>query len=134
MSVKGFHHVGILTQDFDTIRRVFGDVLGCEIGEVDPNPDLGIDILWVHVGGVALEFLRPNGDGEAAAVMRSGVTGVHHIGLEVDDVDAALATAREAGIALLDETSKPGASNSRIGFLDPAGVGTTIVEFVQPER
>lgn len=133
MNVGGFHHVGILVADFDAVRRVLAGCLGFEARESEPDPQLGIEILWVDAGGVALEFIRPTDpDGRAAALLRDGRGGIHHVAFAVDDVDRALREVRDAGVATLDDVPRRGAHGSRIAFLDPAALEGALVELVQP--
>lgn len=131
-TARGFHHVGIITDDLDTIRHVFGSVLGAEIETRELEDRIGAEVMWVHVGGVALEFISPvTPDSRAAQILQEGGGGVHHVALTVDDVDAALETFREAGVATIDLTSRDGARGARIGFVEPAHVAGTLVELVQ---
>jgi methylmalonyl-CoA/ethylmalonyl-CoA epimerase len=129
--VLGLHHVGILVQDFDVLRTVFGGLLGCDVSAPDPQPHLGAEILWVTVNGVRLEFVRSvDPDSDAAKELAAGRGGVHHIAVEVSDVDAALSTLGEAGLALLDQVSRPGHDHHPIGFIDPSSVDGVLVELV----
>lgn len=47
-------------------------------------------------------------DGKYAVMAREGKAGLHHICLEVEDIDAAPAELRAKGIRLLDETPRVG--------------------------
>ena len=133
MTGARFHHVGILVQDFTDVARVFGEHLGMEVAEPEAEPDLGIAILWVSVGGVALELIRPLGsDSRAAAALANGDGGVHHIALEVSDLDRSLADLRAAGVALIDERPRRGAHGARIAFVDPRAAEGTLIELVEP--
>jgi methylmalonyl-CoA/ethylmalonyl-CoA epimerase len=133
MTEARFHHVGILVQDFADVERVLGQELGLDVGMAEPEPELGIEILWVDVGGVALELIRPLGPGTpAAAALAAGQGGVHHVALEVADLEGTLERLRAAGIAVRDEQPRVGAHGARIAFIDPAAVEGTLVELVQP--
>ena len=126
------HHVGILVDDFDVIRTVFGDLLGCEVGDPEPQPHLGVDILWVTVNGVRLEFVRSvNPESDAASEVAAGRGGVHHVAVEVTNVDNALSELGAAGLALLDQVSRPGHDHHPIGFVDPASVDGVLLELVE---
>lgn len=128
----GLHHVGILVEEFDPLRIVFGGLLGCEVSAPDPQPHLGVEILWVRVNGVRLEFIRSvNPDSDAAKELAAGRGGVHHVALEVSDVDESLSTLRDAGVALLDQVSRPGHDHHPIGFIDRRSVGGVLVELVE---
>lgn len=130
--VTGFHHVGILVGDFAPIRAVFARLDGVQVDEPVPEPEIGYDILWVRVGGVALEFLRPRDPASAAGrLLAAGGGGVHHIALGVPDIDTGLAVLARDGVTLRDAHARPGALNSRIAFLAAAPLGGTEIELVQ---
>jgi methylmalonyl-CoA/ethylmalonyl-CoA epimerase len=129
----GFHHVGIITDDLDAIRRVFGVVLGAEVDEPEREERIGAEVMWVRVGGVALEFIHPlEPHGRPAQILAERGRGVHHIALTVEDVDAALRTVRDAGVKTIDLHPREGARGARIGFVEPGDVAGTLVELVQP--
>jgi methylmalonyl-CoA/ethylmalonyl-CoA epimerase len=131
--VREFDHVGIITDDLATIRRVFGTVLGARVGEAEVEPRMGAEVMWVHVGNVALEFISPvSPDSRPAQILRERGAGVHHVAFTVDDVDDALRTVRDAGVETIDSRGREGARGARIGFVAPAQVAGTLVELVQP--
>src|SRR5262249_16063947 len=57
--------------------------------------------------------------------------GIHHLTLEVDDVQATLERLRERGLPMLDEAPRTGASGSRVAFLHPRASGGVLVELVE---
>src|SRR4051812_23122683 len=131
MSSIGFDHVGILVEDF-TDARTLAHALGIALDEPEPEPELGIEILWARVDGVAIEFIRPiRRDSRAANALRAGQAGVHHVALAVDDLDATLARLAAAGCQRRDGDPRPGAHGTRIAFLDEASVGGSRVELVE---
>ena len=61
--------------------------------------------------------------------------GLHHICLEVEDIDAAMAALRQAGAPLIDQTPKPGAGGARVAFVHPKGTHGVLTELRQgPKR
>ena len=57
---------------------------------------------------------------------------MHHVAYQVDDIEAALAALKEAGMKLIDETLRIGIRNSRFAFLHPKTAGGLLTEIVQP--
>lgn len=132
---RGFNHVGILTDDLESVRRVLGDLMGLEVHGPESEPELGIEVLWVRAGEVRLEFIRPTDpDSRAARAIAAGQRGVHHVALTVDDAAAALQQLRAAGVGTRDSEPRPGVHGSRIGFLEPAAVAGALIEVVQETR
>ena len=128
-----FHHVGIVVEDFGDVARVLGDCLGVTLCEPELEAELGIEMLWASVGEVGLEFIRPaSPDARAAAILKAGRGGVHHVAFAVEDIEQALAEVGAAGIGTLDAVPRAGVHGSRIAFIDPDCVGGALVELVQP--
>ena len=131
--VRGFAHVGIIVPELDTAAELFRDRLGAEVQGPEPEPELGLNILWVRVGGVLLEFVAPaREDSRAAAAVARGETGVHHVAIEVEGLDLLLEELTAAGVPVRDRSPRPGSHGSRISFLDPAATGGALIELVEP--
>jgi methylmalonyl-CoA epimerase len=58
--------------------------------------------------------------------------GIHHIAIEVDDIEAALAKMKAKGFQLIDETPRMGAGNMRIAFIHPRSTNGVLLELCQP--
>jgi methylmalonyl-CoA/ethylmalonyl-CoA epimerase len=54
--------------------------------------------------------------------------GLHHIALEVADIDAEMRRLAAEGFTLLNETPKEGADNKLICFLHPRDTGGVLIE------
>ncbi len=127
-----FDHVGIVVAEFEDLRRVLVDLLGAEGGEVVVAPELGIEVMWIRLGGVALELIRPlHEEARAAAVLRAGAGGVHHLAVTVADLDQALAEARAGGIDPLEEVPRMGIHGTRIAFLPAESASGALIELVE---
>jgi methylmalonyl-CoA/ethylmalonyl-CoA epimerase len=135
MSTNKFNHVGIVTPDFDVVRTVFGDGFGCEVSDVEPMPELGIEFLWTKFGDAQLEFIRPvSSDSEAAALVLAGRGGAHHIAISVPDVDRAITELAERGLPAATPTAVPGVRGGRIAFLNPEATGGLLIELVEDSQ
>lgn len=129
--VTGFAHVGVIVADLAPVAELLGERLGLPVRGPEPEPELGLEVLWVTAGETTIEFVAPTRpDSRAAAVLARGEGGVHHVALNVEGLDALLEQLAEAGIGLRDRTPRAGAHGSRVAFLDPEGVGA-LVELVE---
>jgi methylmalonyl-CoA/ethylmalonyl-CoA epimerase len=124
-----FDHVGIATQDAAATGGLFGDLLGAPV--VHEETFEGMSVVFLDVGGGHLELLEPVEDGPVARFLGSRGPGVHHVAFRVEDVTAALAAAREAGIELVDEVPRPGAWGHEVAFLHPDSTDGVLVEFLE---
>ena len=132
VQVRGLNHVGILTDDLESVRHVLGDLMGLKVVGPEPEPELGLEVIWVLAGDVRLEFIRPtNPESRAAKAIAGGQRGVHHVAFTVDDAAQALDRLRAAGVAARDSEPRLGVHGSRVGFLEPSAVAGALVELVE---
>ena len=77
------------------------------------------------------ELLEPLSDEEVITpyLEREG-PGTHHVAVRVEDIEATLAKAREAGVELIDEEPRPGAWGHEIAFVHPRSAGGVLLEYV----
>jgi methylmalonyl-CoA/ethylmalonyl-CoA epimerase len=123
-------HVGIAVRALDEMRSFYRDVLG--MPEVPLDDADGARIAGLAAGESLVELLEPEQPGSPIArfIEKRG-PGIHHICFAVDDLDAALARCRNAGLRLIDETPRIGAEGKRIAFLHPSATGGVLVELTE---
>ena len=60
--------------------------------------------------------------------------GLHHICLEVEDIELCLAALKDQGVKLGNETPVPGAGGTRIAFVHPKSMHGVLIELVEKPR
>jgi methylmalonyl-CoA/ethylmalonyl-CoA epimerase len=132
--VKRIDHIAVVVRDIDAALHFYGDVLGIMPSRVVDFPREGVRIAFLPLGGAdgsEIELLEPiNPAGSVARFLEQRGGGLHHICLEVPDIERALADLQAAGAQLLDETPRPTAEGRGI-FLHPNGTGGVLLELVQ---
>jgi methylmalonyl-CoA/ethylmalonyl-CoA epimerase len=125
-----FDHAGIATDDADGLAALYRDLFGCEVAHTETFD--GMNVVFLDVGGGYLELLEPLGDdGAIASYVADDGPGIHHLALATDHVEAALETARDHNIRLIDEEPRRGAWGHDVAFLHPSDTGGVLLEFVQ---
>jgi methylmalonyl-CoA/ethylmalonyl-CoA epimerase len=133
--VQGLSHVAIATREADALAAALAAALGATVGGEEWLDDGGLRVLFVHAGPVTFELLEPRSpDHTVAKFLEARGPGLHHVSLEVDDLEARLAAAKAAGVRLVDEHGRPGAHGSTVAFLHPKGLGGVLVELCQSPR
>lgn len=124
-------HVAIATRDADALARTLA-ALGATRGAEEMIDGGTLRLLFVHLGPVTLELLEPRDASHTVAqfIEKRG-EGLHHVALEVADLDAALGRCRDAGIAAVDATPRTGAGGHRIAFLHPKSLGGVLLELCE---
>lgn len=131
MRVKKVDHIAMLVEDMESLLHVFTEVLNLKISKRMEFPEGKIKVAFLDLGELQLEVIQPTGPGTPFAChMEAKGQGLHHLALEVDDIEAALQTARESGLKLEDEVPRPGASG-QIAYLDPETTSGIYLQFVQ---
>jgi methylmalonyl-CoA/ethylmalonyl-CoA epimerase len=133
MVIKRVDHIAIVVENLDDALATYRDALGITLDHVGEIPEQGVKIGFLPVGDGEIELLEPlspeSGIGKYLAKRGEGL---HHICLEVDDIDATLAELKARGAALIDETPKQGA-HGRIAFIHPKGAHGVLIELVERE-
>lgn len=131
MSFK-LDHIAVAVANLETAVENFEKKLGLECEHVEEVPSEKAKVAFFDVGGAHLELVSAATSGSAIArsIEKRG-EGLHHICLEVDDIEAALALAKAAGLRLVNEAPVPGAKGSRVAFIHPKSLNGVMVELVQ---
>jgi catechol 2,3-dioxygenase-like lactoylglutathione lyase family enzyme len=121
------HHVGVIVPDEAQLTELLS-LLGLSAGRRQYVPEYEADCCFSGGEGAAVEFIVPRA-GKLTKFNR-GTGGLHHIALEVEDLEEAQQELAERGVKLL-ETTPVDAGDIRINFLPPIYSRGVIVEFVQ---
>jgi len=125
-------HIGIAVLDTEAALKVYRDVLSLEVEHQELVADQGVQATMLNLGGTHVELLEPTGpDTPVGKFLASRGEGIHHISIEVPDVNEALAAARDAGLRLIDQTPRVGVGGKLIAFLHPKSTGGVLIELSQ---
>jgi methylmalonyl-CoA epimerase len=134
--LKRIDHVAILVRDLEQSLTFYRDTLGIVPSEIKEVPTEQVRIAFLPVGGPGgseIELVQPlNADSPLTKVLEKRGEGLHHICLEVDDIDAALAEMQEKGAPVLDKTPRRAAEGRAI-FIHPKAASSVLLELVQRE-
>ena len=120
-------HIGIAVSDLEAILPFYRDVLG--MPEVPLDDADGARIAGVAAGESLVELLEAESpDSPIGKFVAKRGPGIHHVCFAVDDLEAALARCRQAGVRLIDEVPRLGAEGKRIAFLHPSATAGVLVE------
>jgi methylmalonyl-CoA/ethylmalonyl-CoA epimerase len=136
VKAKGLDHVAIAVKDLDRAIATYRDAFGLELAHVEEVPEQQVRAAIFGHGMGRIELICPSSpDTGVARYIEQRGEGLHHICIEVDDIEAAMAALRERGAPLVDETPKPGAGGARVAFIHPKGTHGVLTELRQgPSR
>jgi methylmalonyl-CoA/ethylmalonyl-CoA epimerase len=124
-------HIGIATDDADQLVDLYGTLFDAPVAHEEVFDGLRVVFLDLDGDGY-FELLEPvDEDTTIGGYLEREGSGIHHVALATADIEGALATAREAGVELIDEEPRPGAWGHDVAFLHPKSTGGALVEFVE---
>lgn len=132
--IKRVHHIAIAVNNLKESVALFENLLGIK-AHITEVPSQQVTEAVIKVGGeVEINLVEPMGPESAVAkFLEKRGEGLHHIALEVDDINDELKTAEGQGIQLIDKEGREGAAG-KIGFLHPRSINGVLVELVQPRE
>lgn len=136
-TVLALSHVALAVEDADAAAAAFERGLGAERGGEELLDGGALRVVFLRLGPVTLELLEPRDPAHTVArFIAARGPGLHHVSLEVADLEGALSRARDAGIRLIDERPRPGAHGTKVAFLHPKSLAGVLVELCQerPDR
>jgi methylmalonyl-CoA/ethylmalonyl-CoA epimerase len=126
-------HVGVAVEDLDAGIALYEKTYEMTLVHRETVTEQGVEAVLLDVGENHVELLRPLAeDTPVGKFLAKRGPGLHHVAYQVTDIEAALASLRDAGVRLLDETPRTGIRNSRVAFLHPKSSGGVLTEIVQP--
>lgn len=131
MSIKKIDHIAIVVEDLDRALGVYRDALGMTVTDVREMPEQDVKMAFLPTGDSEIELLEPlSAESGIGRYLAKRGEGLHHVCLEVDDIEATLADLRAKGAQLIDEAPKQGAYG-RIAFIHPKGAHGVLIELVE---
>jgi methylmalonyl-CoA epimerase len=124
-------HIGIVVRDIQEALKVYEAALGLPLKEVAQVADQKVRVAFLPVGESNVELVQPTSDdtGIAKFLAKRG-EGIHHICIEVEDIEAALAQLTIHNVPLIDEVPRQGA-HGRVAFVHPKGAHGVLIELVE---
>ena len=126
-------HVGIAVRSLERACAVYTE-MGLDVGCVEEVAGEHVRVAMVARGASRIELIEPTDEHSTVArfLARRG-EGLHHIGLRVRDVEAALEGAKGRGMRLVSDRMEVGAGGHRYFFVHPESTGGVLVEVTEAE-
>ncbi len=127
-------HVGLAVRDLDAAIAYYERTFGVRVVHQEANEEQGVREAMLAVGdsGSCIQLLAPlHADSPIARFLERNGEGIQQVAYRVDDVDAAGARLRAAGLRLLYDEPRRGTAGSRINFVHPKDAMGVLIELVE---
>jgi methylmalonyl-CoA/ethylmalonyl-CoA epimerase len=125
-------HIAVLVDDLEKTLSFWRDGLGMELSHVEDVPAEKSMVAFLPVGGSEVELVKPTSDDSGLRrYLEKRGPGMHHICLEVDDIQGMLERLKAAGVQLINETPLTGSGGKQYAFVHPKSANGVMVELYQ---
>lgn len=132
--LKRVDHIAIIVRNIEQALVFYRDILGIMPGEIKEVPTEQVRIAFLPLGGPngsEIELIEPTStDSSLSKFLEKRGEGLHHICLEVDDIDTALVEMQEKGTPVLDKQPRIAAEGRAI-FIHPKAANGVLLELVE---
>jgi methylmalonyl-CoA/ethylmalonyl-CoA epimerase len=129
--IKKLDHIGIAVKNLNEAIDLYKK-LGFELKEIEEIAEQKVRVAMLPVGESKIELLEATSEDSAIAkVIEKRGEGIHHIAVNVENIEKALENAKSNGLTLIDEKPRIGAGGKKIAFVHPKSTKGVLLEFVE---
>jgi methylmalonyl-CoA/ethylmalonyl-CoA epimerase len=130
--IKKINHIAIIVRDLETSLGFWRDTLGLTLTHVEEVTSQAAVVAFLPTGDSEVELVRPTGETSGAArFLAKRGPGLHHVALEVDDLEAVLSRLKARGVRLINESPVVAAGGNRAAFIHPESADGVLVELYE---
>jgi len=129
--LRKIDHIAVTVKSVEEAAKFWAEQLGLPAGPIENLPDRGVRVAFFKIGEVKIELVQPTEDNGIMKSLNEKGPGLHHIAIETDNVDAELNRLAGLDVRLVDKSGKPGAHDTKVGFIHPKAAGGVLVELVE---
>ena len=132
--ITKINHIGIAVNSIEEVLKLYTDALGLEVKGIHVVEEQKVRTAMIPVGESKIELLESTDpEGPIAKHIEKRGEGLHHLALEVDDIQEALESLEKKGVQLIDREPRMGAAGTRIAFIHPKEA-KMLLELVEPMK
>lgn len=132
MKVNKIAHIGIAVKQISDWSNLYSKILKLENRGIETLKSRNVKVAFFQIGESAIELVEPlNDDSPIAKYIAKNGEGLHHIAIEVEDIQEAIDQCKKHGMQLIDQEPRDGAHGTRIAFIHPKSTGGILLELCQ---
>jgi len=131
-TIQRIDHLAILVDDIDQAAAFWRDGLGMIVAHQQEIPAEQARIAFLPVGDGEIELVQPTTpDSGLRRYLEKRGPGMHHVCLQVDDIEGMLAQIKAGGFELINETPRTAADGKKYAFIHPRSAGGVLIELYE---
>jgi methylmalonyl-CoA/ethylmalonyl-CoA epimerase len=133
LKVKKIDHIAVCVQDIDEAAAKWRAVLGLEPTSREVVASQKTEAALLPIGETSVELISPKGNEGLERFLEKRGPGLHHIAVEVEGIEQAIALLEALGVPVIDRTPRKGARGHKVAFVHPKATGGVLIELVEPD-
>jgi methylmalonyl-CoA/ethylmalonyl-CoA epimerase len=130
MSPK-INHIAIVVQDIDRALQVYRDVIGLTLEHVSEEPHEAVRVAFLPTSTGEIELIQPTtSDSGVAKFLAKRGEGLHHICLEVEDIEAVTRQMSAQGMEILGQP-RVNERGEKYIFIHPKSANGVLLELYE---
>ena len=130
--IKQINHVAIVVEDMQKSLTFWRDALGLELHGLRDVPAEMSQVAFLPLAGSEIELVQPLAqDSGIGKYLAKRGPGMHHVCLEVDDIDGMMVALKAKGVSLINEEARVADDGKKYAFIHPKSTGGVLVELYQ---
>jgi methylmalonyl-CoA/ethylmalonyl-CoA epimerase len=131
VDVRSVHHVAFAVEDLDAAVETYRRLFGAEVEVRDRLEEQGVEAAYLRLGSGRVELVSPlEADTHVGRFLASRGPGMHHVGIAVGDVEAAVEELAAGGAEIIDPEPRPGLGGHLVSFVHPNSLHGVLAEVV----
>lgn len=133
MKLEKINHIGIAVPELDAAIEAY-KTMGFAYHGTEEVAEQKVKTAFFECGESHIELLEATQeDSPVGKFLAKRGPGIHHICIQVEDIEAALVKYREAGLRLINETPVIGAGGHKVAFVHPKSTHGVLLELLEPK-
>lgn len=130
--IKKINHVAIVGKSNEEMASLFTELFGFKVTEKLEAPEQGFKSTVISKEDATIELIEPIGpEGGIAKFLEKRGSGLHHVSLQVDDIDKEVELLKAKGVKLIGEKPQQPTEGSKVIFIHPSSTGGILIELTE---
>ncbi|MBM2824364.1 MAG: methylmalonyl-CoA epimerase [Dehalococcoidales bacterium] len=127
--IKKVGHIGIAVNNLEKAKKLWRDAFGLEVSETKTDDAQKVNNAWVTVGNITIQLMETTDpEGPLGKFIQRRGEGVHHLHLEVTDMEETFKTLNDNGVTLVDKKPVIEPSGRKHLILHPRGTSNVLIQ------
>lgn len=125
-------HVAVLVPDLTEALIFWQEKLGLELERVETISSMEVKIAFLPLGESEIELVQPtSADSGLAKYLEKRGPGLHHICIEVENIQKKLSELKKKDVRLIDEAPIVMDDGRQLAFIHPKSTGGVLLELYE---